>query len=253
MNRLTFITLTLKRLTADWVGLFFTIVLPVGMFIMFGALQPAADMTAGHGNVSAHIMISMALYGGATAAVAAAGMTVVEHSSGWGRQLALTPLSGGDLLLARGADILVRVLLPVIAVNIAGLLTNADMPLDRWLAAAVLCAAAAIPFGFFGMIFGLLFRSDSAVSVAATSLVILAFASNMFMPLSEDLLAFARVTPLYGPNVLAHYPLAEGKQFSSAATLTDESLVFALVMTLVWFALFAGICWALEHRQKGRA
>ncbi|CAM4018356.1 MULTISPECIES: ABC transporter permease [Helcobacillus] len=253
MNRLTFIALTLKRLTADWVGLFFTIVLPVGMFIMFGALQPYGEMQAGHGNVSAHTMVSMALYGGATAAVAAAGMTVVERSSGWGRQLALTPLSGGDLLLARGADILVRVLLPVIAVNIAGLVTNADMPLDRWLAAAVLCAAAAIPFGFFGMIFGLLFRSDSAVSVAATSLVILAFASNMFMPLSEDLLAFARFTPLYGPSVLAHFPLSEGVQPTNGGALHEESLGFALVMTLVWFGVFAGICWALEHRQKGRA
>ncbi|MBF0582111.1 MULTISPECIES: hypothetical protein [Corynebacterium] len=51
-----------------------------------------------HGNVTAYAMVGMAVYGGITAAVSTVGTTVVEQTTGWGRQLALTPMTGSQLL-----------------------------------------------------------------------------------------------------------------------------------------------------------
>ena len=58
----------------------------------FGGNQGWND-DAGHGNVAAYIMVSMALYGAALTAASAGAMVAMERAMGWSRQLRLTPLS----------------------------------------------------------------------------------------------------------------------------------------------------------------
>ena len=59
----TIISLELKRLARDYVGLFFIAVLPAFMYVVFGAAQTFAQEDIGRGNVALYIMISMAVYG----------------------------------------------------------------------------------------------------------------------------------------------------------------------------------------------
>lgn len=253
MNRALFIGLSLKRTARDWAGLFFTVAMPVLMYLVFGAGQQWADHPAGDGNVAAYIMVSMALYGGASAAVGGAGFLAVERTTGWGRQLALTPLSTANELLTHAVQIAVRVALPVLAVNAAGAFTGAEMPLSTWLLSMLICVLVSMPFGFLGLDVAMLLPSESAVSIAAASVVLLAFASNMFMPLPDSLLPYARWTPLYGANVLTHFPMADGFQPTAAGGGDAESLTVAVVNIAAWLLLFAGICWVLSRREKGRA
>ncbi len=253
MNRTLFIGLSLKRITRDWAGLFFTVALPVLMYLVFGAGQQWSDQPVGDGNGSAYVMVSMAVYGGATAAVGGAGALAVERTTGWGRQLALTPLSTANELLAHTVEILVRVALPVLAVNVTGALTNAELPLDTWLWTMLISVLVSVPFGFLGLGVAMLLPSESAVSIASTSVVLLAFASNMFMPLPDSLLPYARWTPLYGANVLAHYPITEGLQPTASGSADAESLTVAVVNIAAWLLIFAGLCWVLSRREKGRA
>jgi ABC-2 type transport system permease protein len=248
----TFTLLDLKRLFSDVTGLAFSVALPVLFFLLFGAIQEYSSMRIGEGNISAYVMIGMALYGAVTAACSRVGVVVVEQSSGWNRQLALTPLSTGSWLFAQVVNILVRATLPVVAVYITGMFTNAQMPVWMWFATGALAIVASLPFGLYGMVFGMLFRSDSAVGAASAGLVILAFLGNTFMPLPSTLLAFARFTPMYGSTALARYPLSEGYQAISDGAPPADPFLYAIVNVLAWTALFAGICWMLEKRQKGR-
>ncbi|MCT1367238.1 ABC transporter permease [uncultured Kocuria sp.] len=253
MNFALYTAIDLRRILADRSGLFFSIVLPVLFYLLFGAMQNYSDMPLNDGNVGAYVMIGMATYGGVIAACATVGNVVVEQTTGWGRQIALTPLSTGSMLMSKAIIILVRAAMPVAAVNIAGIFTVADMPLGEWISAALISIVVSLPFGFYGMIFGLLFRSDSAVSISSTGLVILAFLGNAFSPLPEFLLGFARFTPMYGPSTLARYPLSEGIQsISDGSGMVTDPLWYSIANVLAWTLIFAGLCALLGQRQKGR-
>lgn len=249
-----FLALSLRRAISDKAFLFFSIALPVFFYFIFGATQSYSDQQLFDGNVNAFIMIGMAWYAGAVGAVGSAGSTVVELSSGWNRQLGLTPVSQSKLALARILGLLVQAALPVLAVYIAGAIGGAHMTPGDWLVSGVLCVLLSVPFGVYGIGWAKLLGTPSAVSLAASSLVVLAFAGNVFSPLPESFLAFARYTPAYGPASLARYPLGEGMQpiASDPYSVTDP-LSYAVMNTLVWTLVFVLVVMLMNRRDKARA
>lgn len=253
MNLFRYTLIDLRRTFADWVGTAFNTVLPVLFFLLFGAMQSYASRPLNDGTVMGYVMIGMAVYGGVTAACSTVGQTVVERSSGWGRQLALTPLTPLEMLASKAVVVLARSMFPVIAVNLTGVLAGVEMPVGEWVGAAALSVLVALPFGFYGMIFGQLFRSESAVGAASAGLVVLAFLGNAFSPLPESLLQISRFTPFYGVQTVARYPLGEGSQLiSEDPWLLNDPLSWAVINLVAWTLLFAGICALLARRRTGR-
>ena len=110
---------------------FFGVALPIVFFLLFGAMGVCLPAD-GRGQRAAYVMIGMALYGAVqnTEQLAAAPS---ELSSGWNRQLALTPLTTGKYLGAKTLTALVISAVPVIAVNIVGMFTGVEMPLNQQL------------------------------------------------------------------------------------------------------------------------
>lgn len=244
----------LKRLRRDLPTLFFSIGLPIIFYILFGAMQEYGDIEFNGGNVAALVMIGMALYAGATGAVGAAGSLVAENRAGWGRQLALTPLRSSQLAVANFLNIAVRAILPIAAVFMTGGLTKASMQPDQWTLAFLITVVCAIPFGFYGMACAMLIPSENTVSVATSTIVILAFAGNVFMPLKESLLEVGRFTPMYGAQALARWPLSEGSQMINGERLfIEDPLWYAYVNIAVWTMAFVGLCLLLHKRDKERA
>lgn len=253
MAMTTFTVLNLKRHLLNISNLVFSMFLPILLFLLFGALQDYGAVMMKHGNVTAYVMVGMAVYGGITAAVSTVGTTVVEQTTGWGRQLALTPMTGTQLLASQCAVILFRAMFPVAAVFITGAITSAEMDASVWALSFILSVLVTLPFGLYGMIFGQIFKSDSAVNISSSALVILAFAGNAFMPLPEFLLTFARCTPMYGAVSLARYPLSDGMQaISEAPGYVEDPLWYAVANVVGWTVIFATICLMLNKRQKGR-
>ena len=251
MAMTTFTVLNLKRHLLNISNLVFSMFLPILLFLLFGALQDYGAEMMKHGNVTAYVMV--AVYGGITAAVSTVGTTVVEQTTGWGRQLALTPMTGTQLLASQCVVILFRAMFPVAAVFITGAITSAEMDASVWALTFVLSVLVTLPFGLYGMIFGQIFKSDSAVNISSSALVILAFAGNAFMPLPEFLMAFARFTPMYGAVSLARYPLSDGVQaISEAPGFVQDPLWYAVANVVGWTVIFATICLMLNKRQKGR-
>src|ERR1039457_7453063 len=90
----------IRRMLRNRRTLLFTMVLPVVFFLIFGLNSQYANQSAGHGNVSAFIMISMALYGGILATTSGGAMVSIERAAGWGRQLRLPPpLAAGHIVI----------------------------------------------------------------------------------------------------------------------------------------------------------
>src|SRR5699024_12678708 len=100
---LTYSGLELRRVTRDFVTMFFVGVLPAFMYIIFGASMAYADQPFGHGNVGMYVMVSMAAYGAVTATTGVGVQAAVERMTCWGRQLSLTPMSAGQHVLIKAA------------------------------------------------------------------------------------------------------------------------------------------------------
>jgi ABC-2 type transport system permease protein len=74
--------LEIRRLLRNRRTLLFTVLMPVVFFLIFGLNSGYADLKAGHGNVSAFIMISMALYGAILATASGGAMVSIERAAG---------------------------------------------------------------------------------------------------------------------------------------------------------------------------
>src|SRR5690606_12606645 len=119
-----------------------------------------------------------------------------------------------------------------------GAFTGAKAEPHVWILSGLLVLVGAAVFSFFGLLAGLLFRSEGAVGAASGSLVILGFLGNAFFPLDGVMLDIARFTPLYGAVALARYPLTEGVAVSMTdGSMSQEPLWVPIVNVVFWGAV----------------
>lgn len=230
-------------------NMFFMIVLPMVMYIVFGAAQGYSSVTIGHGNVSAMMMGTMATYGAMTATTSLAGTAALEQQYGWRRQLALTPYTPVNFVVGKVAMAVMVAVLPILAIFTAGALGNAEVASWwRWLAIFGACLLTASVFTVYGLAIATWFRSEEAVGLASGLLVVLFFLGNAFLPLNDTMLAIGRFTPAYGAIGLARYPVTGGVVNE---TVTDPLWLLLLNMG-VWAAIFVAAALLGARRSTGR-
>jgi ABC-2 type transport system permease protein len=250
----TYYRMELLRTVRDVLGLFFIAVLPAFLYVIFGASQDYSQASAGNGNVAMYIMISMAAYGAVTATTSIGGMAAVERMQGWGRQLGLTPMRDGQYVLVKAVLGLTIAAIPVALIYVIGIVTGAKADGQVWVLSAAIVLLGAALFSLYGLVFGLAFKTEGAVSAASGSLVILAFLGNLFFPLSGAMLTIAKLTPLYGIVALARYPLTEGWMVSAdgSSPATQEPLWIPLANVAVWLTILSVLAIMLVRRGRNR-
>lgn len=252
MRFFTYTFYDFKRSVSGAANVFFLLVMPVGFYLLFGASQTYADFSVGDGNAAAYVMIGMAVYGATAAAASVSSLAVTEFSQGWGRQLALTPLSRRAFLISKALVACGMAATPVVAVNTAALLTKAEIPLGEQLISAAITVITSTIFAFYGIAIALIFRSEKSVPLASGLLVFFAFFGTTFSPPSEQLLIFGRFTPMYGTTSLARYPLTDGLTITSSGTPITEPLWYGLANVVAWTIIFATLCTLLSRRRTSR-
>ena len=235
----TLVMLELRRLTRNRRTMVFTIVLPVFFFLIFGLNKSYADQRAGVGNVSAFIMISMAIYGAMIATTSAGASVSIERSLGWSRQLRLTPLAPTAYVAVKMVAALVVGAVAMAAVYVAGIVSGRpDMPLHTWVATALIGWIGSLVFAAFGLFMGYVLPGENVMQILGPGLALLAFLGGLFVPLEDGtvLKDIGQFTPMYGLNELVHVPL------------TGDGLHLAWIVNLVvWLALFiAGAAWRMS-------
>ena len=230
---LTMLGLEIRRLLRNRRTLLFSVLLPVVLFFGFGLNSSYARDRAGHGNVSAFIMISMALYGAALATTSGGAMVAIERAQGWSRQLRLTPLSPVAYVVTK---MLTAMILGAASIGIlfivADITGKPRMPVYLWVVTGLCVWVGSLLFAAFGLFMGYLLPSENVMQVLGFALMILAFGGGLFIPLSQYphlLQDIAKFTPMYGLNELVHAPLLGG----------SVHLVW-LVNTVVWLIIFGG-------------
>jgi ABC-2 type transport system permease protein len=227
----------------------FTLAMPVVMYLLFGVSMGYGDQSAGHGNVSFYVMTSMAAYGTAVAMSSLTSLAAAEAKQGWGRQLAMTPLSTTGYAVTKLITAVAFAALALVAVFVAGLLTGAEAEdAWRWVAVAGIILGLGLMYGLYGLGVGLFFNPDSAAALASISMVFFAFLGNVFMPLDGVMLDVARFTPMYGYVALCRWPLTDGV----LTTGQTDPLWVVLLNVAVWTALFALLVVAGVRRSRSR-
>ncbi len=210
----TVLGLEVRRVLRNRRTVLMTMVLPVFFYWLFGVTQRYDNTSVGHGNVSAFVMVSMALYGGVLATTSGGAMVSIERALGWSRQLRVTPLAPAAYIVIKMLTALVLGAASVAAVYLVGLLTGkAHMAVSTWVATGVIVWLGSLVFAAFGLFMGYLLPTENVMQVLGFVLVLLAFAAGLFIPLSQysaGLRTFAKFTPLYGLNQLVHAPLLGG-------------------------------------------
>lgn len=227
----------------------FTLAMPVAMYLLFGAGMGYGGLSAGHGNVSFYVMTSMAAYGTAVAMSSLTSLAATEAKQGWGRQLAMTPLTTAGYALTKLSTAVTFAALALVAVFTAGVMTGAHADdVWRWFATAGIILGIGLMYGLYGLGVGLFFSSDSAAALASISMTFFAFFGNVFMPLDGVMLDIARFTPLYGFVALSRWPLTDGVLTTGQ---TDQPWMLFLNVA-AWLAVFALLVAAGAKRARTR-
>lgn len=235
---LTLLSIELRRMLRNRRTIVLSLLFPAAMFFVFGSGTDAAQ-TVGKGNVSAYVLVSMALYGAALTAAAAGTSVALERSLGWSRQLRLTPLAPPAYIVVKALVALTLGALSIAVVNVTGVLQGkAVMPGSVWAGCAVLTLFSTLVFAALGVFVGYLLPGENAMQVLGPGLAALAFLGNVFYPITEGstLWHIASLTPMFGVAELSRAPL------------TGELPWYAVVNAVVWLALFvAGAAWRMSR------
>jgi ABC-2 type transport system permease protein len=237
---LTLLKLEIRRLTRNRRTVIIAIVFPVFFFLVFGLGQSYDKLPAAHGahgNVSAFVMISLALYGAVLATTFGGALVSIERAQGWSRQLRLTPLSPAAYIVIKVLTALVLGSCSVAAVYIVGAATNkASMSVGLWIGTGFSVWVGSLLFAAFGLFLGYLLPAENVMQLIGLILALLSFAGGLFIPVSQYAQAVqdvAKWTPLYGLNQLVHTPLLGNG--------VDWTWV---VNVLAWLIIFtAGAAW----------
>lgn len=227
----TLLKLEIRRLTRNRRTMIISIVLPVLFFLLFGLNQGYDTQRAGHGNVAAFVMISLALYGAVLATTFGGAMVSIERAQGWSRQLRLTPLAPVAYIIIKVLTALVLGATSVAAVYIVGAATNkASMSIGLWIGTGLSVWVGSLLFAAFGLFLGYLLPAENVMQLIGLILALLSFAGGLFIPVSQYPVVVqdvAKWTPLYGLNQLVHTPLlGNGVDWTWAVNVLAWLIIF---------------------------
>ncbi|MST34310.1 ABC transporter permease subunit, partial [Acidimicrobiaceae bacterium USS-CC1] len=235
------VRLEVRRLLRNRRTLIFTVIAPTLFFLIFGLNGAYADLRAGRGNVSASVLISMALYGAVLATTSGGATVSLERAAGWTRTLRVTPLSSAAYIAVKMVASLVLGSASVAVVYVVGAASGKPaMPLWVWIVSAVATWIGSLVFTAFGLFVGYLLPSENVMQIIGFTLMLFSFGGGLFIPLSQyspALRTLAEFTPLWGLNGLVHFPLMGGA--------FDVGWVANLLAWLVLFSL--GAVWRFSR------
>ncbi len=226
----TYLRLELRRFFRNRRTLIFSLVMPPAFFLIFGTASDYTTQKAGNGNVTAWVLVSMALYGALLTATSGGASVSVERAQGWTRQLRLTPLRSWAYVVTKvTATMALGAVSVLITMGVGLALGKAHMPFYAWILAPLIAWVGSIVFAAFGLFMGYLLPSENVMQVLGPVLALLSFAGGLFFPLGDGWFAdIAKLMPTYGLAELTRAPLGDGFSWFAVVNVVAWAVVFSL-------------------------
>lgn len=233
----TLLRIELARVLRNRRTLIMALALPVMMSLMITAGSYAKE-PYGRGSLGSMILVGMALYGAMVSTAGAGAAVSIERSTGWSRQLRLTPMSPIVYVAVKVAVGLLTGLLSILAVYAVGAIRHTTMPLSLAVETALLVWVGSAVFAAFGLFLGYWLPTDNAMQFIGPMLAAFAFLGGIFTPIDphSTMGHIAQFTPMWGVHQIAIAPFGAG-DFSG----------IAVVNVVAWLAVFvAGAAWRMS-------
>lgn len=203
---------SIVSMTREWSFLAFIVALPTTMYLFFANIY--GDQAASGGvTVAAIMMVTMAAYGGLGAAMNAGATIQAERSSGWFRQLMLTPLSPAEFFLAKICTAVVVLVPALLTVFTAAVIMGVRLEITTWLAIFGLLLASLLPMVVLGLVIGLWFKQQTATAVTTLVMLALSMIGGLWFPLDmmpSGMQTIGKLLPSYWAGQIGMSPLEPG-------------------------------------------
>ncbi|MFJ6355292.1 ABC transporter permease [Streptomyces sp. NPDC092046] len=234
-----YVRLEVRRTLRDVGFAISSIAVPVMMYLLFTNLGGANSA-----DVKAAAMVGMAAYGALGAALSLGTGVAEDKSSGWLRQLRITPMTSRQVVTGRALTGTVVVLPAIAAVLLAGALVN-GVRLDAWQWAAVALAlwAGSLPFTLLGL--------GNGYRLSAQTTGVVNVACNLGLAVVGGLWFPVELFPQWLRTISSYTPTNRFAELGRALTEGAVPGTGALVILVAWAALFGAYA-AVSYRRSAR-
>lgn len=206
--RTAYLGLEAKRALRNPRFLMFTMVFPVVIFLIDTAAFGHGSVPGSSVTYAAYLMVSMSAFGAFQAAMSTGARTAAERSSGWQRQLRLTPLKPISYLVAKGAIGTLVALPPILLVALVGiLLEHVSLTPAGWVQVILGVWVATIPFAVLGLLIGQLATDENLQVLTSGMMLLLGFLGGILIPVTvfpNWVSQIAKVLPSYWLADIGH-------------------------------------------------
>ncbi len=162
-----------------------TIALPLMFYVIFG-ITFAGEQAGGVG-MTTYMLVTYGAFGVIGAALFGFGVSVaVERGQGWMRLKRVAPMPPLAYFVAKVVMSLGVATIIVLAMfTLGALVGGVRLDPQQWVAAGLALVAGALPFSAMGLAFGYLVGPNSAPAVLNLAWLPMAFASGLWIPISQ--------------------------------------------------------------------
>lgn len=162
--------------------LMFTVALPLTYYLLFSSMYSSSSVNAVSFNDV--YTVNMATFGSINAALAGGTRIEAELTSGWLRQVRLTPLSSLGFLLTRTITALLFELPPILVLYVVGASrSTSGTPIWSWVGSGATVWLGSIPFILIGLLIGLFLKNEAAMPASVAVMTLMALVGGLWIPL----------------------------------------------------------------------
>jgi ABC-2 type transport system permease protein len=223
-----------------------TVAFPVMFYVIFGLTF--GDRTAGGVGVTTYMLATYGAFGVIGAALFGFGVSVaMERGQGWMRLKRVSPMPPlayfvAKVVTAAAVSGLIIVALFALGPSVGGV----RMPAGQWVALALVLVAGALPFSAMGLAFGYLVGPNSAPAVLNLVYLPMAFASGLWIPISQLPALVQAAAPFLPPYHFAQLALG-----TFGASEGGSPVVHLAALAAFTVAFLAVAAWGYR-RDEGR-
>jgi ABC-2 type transport system permease protein len=198
MTGLTYIRYEVLQLFRNWRFLLFSFAYPLVIFWAVGV--PNRHHTFDGISFPLYFMAGMAVVGGMIAVISTGARIALERSSGWTRQLRMTPLNPRVYFTAKVLCGYLGAIITIALVCLSGAALGVRMPAEEWAKFAGLLLVGLIPLAALGVALGHLVSGDAMTPVVGgtvTALALLGGSYGFLVAKSGVLFGVMKALPSY--------------------------------------------------------
>jgi len=196
----TYLRLELLRMFRNRRFFIFSLGFPIVLYYLIAGPNKGNDDLGGSGiSAPVYYMIGLVAFGAMTAVLSAGARISAERSTGWNRQLRITPLTTREYFRTKVLTGYAAACATIVVMYVAGATLGVSLPALDWIEMTGLILVGLVPFAAGAIAMGHLVPVDSIGPAMGGTTAILAFLGGTWFPITGDgeLASVAKVLTSY--------------------------------------------------------